>query len=207
LSEEAILAEERFLTIEEVAERLRVSDRTVRRWIESGALHAYKPGGEWRIQATDLAAFLETRSSPKAPAPESSAEDSLRRKPSEAVPEFSEGPRAVENWIRFINGWAEDLEEWAYGFHKGADPAELSDREFLAFVGGLSVASKAHRRAQKIVEPLACQYESEDLARGWRRLSRSIQAMVTPGIEQRVATLGDEELPGTVIHLPNRKSA
>ena len=60
------MAEERFHTIEEVAERLRVSDRTVRRWIESGSLRAYKPGGEWRIQASDLATFLETRSSPKA---------------------------------------------------------------------------------------------------------------------------------------------
>jgi excisionase family DNA binding protein len=72
LTEEAILAEEEmFLTIEEIAERLRVSDRTVRRWIESGGLHAYKPGGEWRIPASDLATFLETRSSPKVSAPSS----------------------------------------------------------------------------------------------------------------------------------------
>jgi len=60
-------------TIEEVADRLQVSDQTIRRWIKSGRLPAYKPGREWRIAADDLERFLEARSSPKATAPPSLA--------------------------------------------------------------------------------------------------------------------------------------
>jgi excisionase family DNA binding protein len=54
------------LSRQEVAERLHVSDQTVRRWIKSGKLAAYKPGLEWRIHPSDLEAFLEERSFPKA---------------------------------------------------------------------------------------------------------------------------------------------
>jgi excisionase family DNA binding protein len=38
-----------FLTIAEVAERLKVDERTVRRWIKSGQLKAHKIGGCVRI--------------------------------------------------------------------------------------------------------------------------------------------------------------
>jgi excisionase family DNA binding protein len=61
--------EGRFEGVEEVAERLLVDPQTVRRWIKSGKLRAYKPGREYRILSHDLDAFLESRSSPKAPAP------------------------------------------------------------------------------------------------------------------------------------------
>jgi excisionase family DNA binding protein len=63
--------QEQYSTIDEVAERLQVSDQTIRRWIKSGRLAAYKPGREWRIKTEDLERFLEARSSPKAPAPPS----------------------------------------------------------------------------------------------------------------------------------------
>ncbi len=53
--------EERFLTVEEVTGRLRVSDQTVRRWVKSGKLTAYKPGKEVRIRPGDLEEFLEAR--------------------------------------------------------------------------------------------------------------------------------------------------
>jgi excisionase family DNA binding protein len=56
-----MLAEERFLSLEDVAERLQVSDRTVRRWVKDGKLAAYKPGREWRIRPSDLEEFLESR--------------------------------------------------------------------------------------------------------------------------------------------------
>ena len=48
----------RFFTIAEVAERLRVSTRTVRRWIETGELVAHKICGVVRIAESDLRAFL-----------------------------------------------------------------------------------------------------------------------------------------------------
>jgi excisionase family DNA binding protein len=48
----------RFFTISEVAERLHVSARTVRRWIEAGDLIAHRIGGIVRIAEGDLLAFL-----------------------------------------------------------------------------------------------------------------------------------------------------
>lgn len=60
---------EQFLGIEEVAVRLQVSDQTIRRWIKSGKLSAYKPGREWRISPDDLEEFLKSYSYPKVQAP------------------------------------------------------------------------------------------------------------------------------------------
>jgi excisionase family DNA binding protein len=48
----------RFLTITEVAERLHVSVRTVRRWIDAGDLVAHRIGGIVRIAEGDLRSFL-----------------------------------------------------------------------------------------------------------------------------------------------------
>jgi excisionase family DNA binding protein len=51
--------DERYLTLPEVAERLKVSRRTVYRWIKSGDLDAYQFGREYRITERDLKDFLE----------------------------------------------------------------------------------------------------------------------------------------------------
>jgi putative molybdopterin biosynthesis protein len=56
-----LAVEERFFTVEEVAGSLQVSDQTVRRWVKSGKLAAFKPGKELRIRAKDLEEFLEAR--------------------------------------------------------------------------------------------------------------------------------------------------
>ena len=53
--------EDKLLTIEEVAEILRVSSRSVNRYIESGRLKASKLG-VWRIKRSDLDNFLEETS-------------------------------------------------------------------------------------------------------------------------------------------------
>lgn len=55
-----------YYTLPEVAERLKVSRRTVYRWVQSGALSAHKlgpdrPGVEWRIGEDDLENFLTAR--------------------------------------------------------------------------------------------------------------------------------------------------
>jgi excisionase family DNA binding protein len=86
-----IMAEQegRFEGVEEVAERLLVDPQTVRRWIKSGNLKAYKPGREYRILSSDLDAFLEARSSPKdrsRPSPEAPEEDSGEERPINRVP-------------------------------------------------------------------------------------------------------------------------
>ncbi len=52
---------DKLLTIEEVAEILRVSTRTVIRYIDSGKLKASKIG-VWRIKQSDVDMFLEKTS-------------------------------------------------------------------------------------------------------------------------------------------------
>src|SRR5215216_1949107 len=83
------VSEERLLSLEDVSERLQVSDQSVRRWIKAGKLTAYKPGLEWRIRPSDLEDFLETHSSPKVQAPLSSADQ--RRGPTAAQLDAIEG--------------------------------------------------------------------------------------------------------------------
>lgn len=52
---------EKLLTIEEVADILRVSTRTILRYIDSGKLKASKIG-VWRIKEADVHQFLEETS-------------------------------------------------------------------------------------------------------------------------------------------------
>ena len=52
---------DKLLTIEEVADILRVSTRTIIRYIESGKLKASKIG-VWRIKESDVHLFLEETS-------------------------------------------------------------------------------------------------------------------------------------------------
>lgn len=54
---------EPMLDIVDVAETCRVSDKTVRRWIEAGDLLAAKLGNQWRIQPRDLQNFIRERMS------------------------------------------------------------------------------------------------------------------------------------------------
>jgi excisionase family DNA binding protein len=51
-----------------IAEELGVDVQTVRRWIQSGRLRAFKPGKEYRVREADLEEFLAAREvRPKAP--------------------------------------------------------------------------------------------------------------------------------------------
>jgi excisionase family DNA binding protein len=53
--------DERYMTLPEVADALKVSRRTVYRWIKDGDLNAYKFANEYRITESDLKEFLESR--------------------------------------------------------------------------------------------------------------------------------------------------
>ncbi len=55
------MPQDRYQTVQELAERLDVSEATVRQWIKSGALRAIDIGKGWRIADTDLEHFLKTR--------------------------------------------------------------------------------------------------------------------------------------------------
>jgi excisionase family DNA binding protein len=94
-------SEEQLLSLEDVAGRLQVSDQTVRRWIKSGKLPAYKPGLEWRIKPSDLEEFLQARSSPKGRR-SSPLEPTLNGLLEEERREAIYGP-----WLEFANRYAD----------------------------------------------------------------------------------------------------
>lgn len=48
-----------WLTVEEVAEMLRLNTVTIYRWLRNNQLRGIKLGKEWRIKDSDLQAFLE----------------------------------------------------------------------------------------------------------------------------------------------------
>lgn len=55
--------EQRLLTVREVAERLRSSPETVRRWLRQGKLRGFRPGGTklgYRVPESELQRFLRT---------------------------------------------------------------------------------------------------------------------------------------------------
>ena len=48
-------------TLDQTAEVLQVSTKTIRRWIKNGDLIAHRLGGQWRISETDLQSFIRMR--------------------------------------------------------------------------------------------------------------------------------------------------
>jgi excisionase family DNA binding protein len=60
----ATVSEARLLTVREVADRIRSSPESVRRWIRAGKLRAIRPGGTrlgFRVSEEDLNRFLAAR--------------------------------------------------------------------------------------------------------------------------------------------------
>lgn len=55
------MPQDRYQTVQEVADRLEVAEATVRQWIKTGTLRAIAIGKGWRIADSDLAQFLIAR--------------------------------------------------------------------------------------------------------------------------------------------------
>lgn len=55
------MPDDKLLTVDEVAEQLRVSKKTILRWINSGILVAIKLEKEYRIAESDLEDFKRRR--------------------------------------------------------------------------------------------------------------------------------------------------
>jgi excisionase family DNA binding protein len=70
---------ERLLTVREVAERLRSSSETVRRWLRQGKLRGFRPGGTklgYRVPESELERFIaQGEYRPEAAPPTSTGED------------------------------------------------------------------------------------------------------------------------------------
>ena len=66
------MTDERWLTVADICEQLRVHEQTVRRWIKQDGLPALMLGRKagYRVRESDLAAWLEDRYAPTGkPAP------------------------------------------------------------------------------------------------------------------------------------------
>lgn len=53
--------QETYLTLKEVADRVRVCDKTIRRWLISGQIEASKPAGQWRFEESEVKRFIAAR--------------------------------------------------------------------------------------------------------------------------------------------------
>ena len=95
-----MISDERYLSTEEVAEQLAVDEQTVRRWIKSGRLQAYKPGRAWRIPPDALAAFLEDRRGPLALAPPNPNGSDEERRAAAELEAHTGLVRAASRWGR-----------------------------------------------------------------------------------------------------------
>jgi len=54
-----------YLTVEQVAKQMGVSEKTVRNYINKGDLQAYKLGTAWKITEQALKEFIESKSNIK----------------------------------------------------------------------------------------------------------------------------------------------
>lgn len=55
------MPQDRYQTVQQLAERLDVAEATVRQWIKGGELRAIDIGKGWRIADADLERFLKSR--------------------------------------------------------------------------------------------------------------------------------------------------
>ncbi len=72
---------DQYQTVKEVADRLKVAEATVRRWIGLGELRAIDIGKGWRIADADLAAFLSRHETVPRAAPARAAPDPETKDP------------------------------------------------------------------------------------------------------------------------------
>ncbi len=55
------MAEPDLLNIREVAELLRVGDKTIYTLVQNGELPGFKVGGQWRFKRSDIDTWIETQ--------------------------------------------------------------------------------------------------------------------------------------------------
>jgi len=74
-----------FYTTKELADFLKLTPRTVQRWIDEGQLPAYRFGRKYRVRGDDFDAFLDTYKAHQA------------KQPVAAVPLAQEGEASTDN--------------------------------------------------------------------------------------------------------------
>jgi excisionase family DNA binding protein len=110
------------LTVDEVAERVKVNPETVRRWIKSGKLPAVKAaGGPYRIHSTDLDRLFGAvpKEEPPSRSPETAA---------------AGDSRSLEERIALacVRSWAHVMDQLSERFEELASPGEFNKGQFDA---------------------------------------------------------------------------
>ncbi len=103
--------EETMLTIEEVADQLKVSVMTVRRMVGRGEIPAYAIGGQWRFKEAEVQAYIDSqRVTPNRP---KNATRPARPTDSELQKvgvEWRDKSRAILGCLTCGKGWAVDAQ-------------------------------------------------------------------------------------------------
>ncbi|RDV80911.1 helix-turn-helix domain-containing protein [Ammonifex thiophilus] len=102
------------LTPRQVAEKLKVSRKTVVKWIRSGKLPGRKIGTLWRVDANDLEAFLGRAETRKAPVSEAHRPQVFR--PADVLRLTGVNRKTLHYWIR--EGFISPSIAGRYGTHK-----------------------------------------------------------------------------------------
>ena len=223
-----MLRAERGLTLRQVAELTGVAKETLSD-IERGKRHPHdvtlsKLAAGYGIAFEELLDLKEEEkdqedatlaSAGKAEAPLAKSE--ARESPSEAQRSLS----YVNAWATFVDELSGDIEEWKYEETGGAlDPADLPEDDFLPFIKAAMPFVKTYQRVYQVVYadevgllPLLQEEvrlrgrmdkEVERFERAFRRLSRTMQGMLTERVAQRVNQLAQAEerkVPENVVSL------
>jgi excisionase family DNA binding protein len=167
---------EDFLSPEEVGDRLGVSVYTVRRWIKTGQLRAFRPGKEYRIQASDLEEFIRAREvRPKAPRrspSEPSFNDVLAEEERRVALDYGACRAALEG---FCAHWEPVLKGDRVLDRQGFDDFDAAARGYARVFQELMGAEKAERGAEH--EGSAPVFYSQ-----WSKLWPAIERFLNLGI-------------------------
>lgn len=127
--------EGRQLSLSEVAGVMGVSERTVRRWIKSGTLKAYKPGRDYRIPESGLREFIEeSEVAPKGLSPSTLPEEAAEAGLEESFDDLDAESLAAlageleAEFERIRKSKAEDVKQ-----ERLAEVRERRDKVFVAF--------------------------------------------------------------------------
>jgi excisionase family DNA binding protein len=165
-----------------IAEELGVDVQTVRRWIHSGRLRAFKPGKEYRVRESDLEEFLAAREvRPKVQAPREEGQASFND--ALADERRAEWDAAVRNARQLREHGRTRMGEllWAWHTSKARSEAKDARRAYLGEMGELLDDAQAAETA------LLLNLEA-GLAAGDReaaeRLTAGEKNVLNPGFEE-----------------------